>query len=1068
MKKILQIILIIVLTIPFSQVQAQERTISGIVKTKVDGTGLPGVNVLLKGTTIGVVTNVDGKYKINVPEKGGMLVFSSIGMVTQELEIGNQSVINITMVDDIKQLSEVVVTALGVEREKKALGYAVQEVEGKTITQSKETNIVNGLAGRVAGLTVNSSSGAPGASSRIVIRGNSSLLGNNQPLFVVDGIPIDNTQFSSSPRNNTNEPSNGTRKGDEEQGAADYGNAAQDIDPNSIESISVLKGPTAVALYGSRAQNGAIIITTKSGKGQKGIGVSFNTAYSVQTPLRLPDFQNQYGQGGYGETDYPTYLDVDESWGDRLDQGTTKRNIFNEDVPWVSRPDNVRDFFETGHTFTNSISLQGSNDLANFRFSASNVDQSGILPNTGFEKTNFSLNSGLNLSERLRADVSINYSIIEGKNRPNTGYDGQNALQSLFNWSGRQIDYNLYKNYKDEEGNLILNLSDPNNSQSFGKPIAPIPAWNDNPYAIYNENVNNDRRDRIIGNFKIGYDITDWLNASIRAGTDFYEDSRAQKYKAGLQATPALIDGGFIFDNYTVSTYNVDFILTATKEFSENFSGNLILGANRYNTSVSNEFTRVQGLLVPDIYNLSNAQGTPEVSNYKTEKRINGLYFAGQLAYKNMLFIDITGRNDWSSTLPSDNNSYFYPSVSTSLVLTDAFNIPFISFAKIRAGIAQVGNDTDPYNTQSFFVAKRITNNQADITFPFNGAPSFALGDQLANADLKPEKTTSWEVGADLRFFEGRLNLDMTYYSGVTRNQLLPLTLPSSSGFSSQFVNAGEVQNQGFELMLTGTPIKTSSGFAVDMMMNFSKNNNEVVELHPNVESLIIEQHRAQTEARVGRPYGEIYGTAWARNDAGQRLIGADGLPFRAAGGNQVLGNVNPDFTMGFSTNVSYKGLSISALIDWKKGGDVFALTEFFGGYSGVLKKTLEGRDGTYVAEGVIDNGDGTFSENTIQITAEDYWHNTFSAQEEGVFDASYVKLREVRIAYSFPRSLVDKTPFTAIDFSLIGRNLAILHSNVDSIDPESSAYGASNGQGFEVNGIPSVRSYGASLSVRF
>ena len=1044
-----------------------QSTVTGTVTDPEDGSPLPGVNVLIKGTGTGTITDANGVYSLSAASDA-ILVFSFIGYASQEVVVGSRSVIDLQLVTDARQLGEVVVTALGVEREKKALGYSVQEVKGDKLAQSKETNIVNGLAGRVAGLTVNSSSGAPGASSRVVIRGNSSLLGNNQPLFVVDGIPIDNTQFSSSARTNTNEPSNGTRKGDEEQGAADYGNAAQDIDPNSIESISVLKGPTAVALYGSRAQNGAIIITTKSGKGQTGVGVSFNTSYSIQTPLRLPDFQNEYGQGGYGNTDYPLYLDVDESWGDRLDQGTTKKNIFNQDVPWVSNPNNVKDFFETGHNFANSISLQGGNDVANFRFSVSDVEQTGILPNTGFDKTNFSLNSGIKLSDRLKTNASLNYSVVKGKNRPNTGYDGQNALQSLFNWSGRQIDYNQFRNYKDADGNLILNTSDPSNSQSFEKPIAPIPAWNDNPWAIYYENVNDDRRDRIIGNFKIAYDLTNWLNASVRVGTDFYEDSRRQKYKAGLPADTALDEGGFVFDNYSVNTYNIDFVLSASKELSENFSTNLILGANRFNNTVSNEFTRVQGLLVPDIYNLGNAGGVPEVSNYTSEKQINGLYFSGQVGYKNMLFLDITGRNDWSSTLPLANNSYFYPSVSASFVLTDAFNIPFISFAKIRAGIAQVGNSTDPYNTQSFFVKKRINDNQADIIFPFNGAASFTSGDQLANEDLKPEETTSWEIGTDLRFFEGRLNLDMTYYAGKTLNQLLPLTLPSSSGFSSQFINAGEVQNSGIEFMLAGTPVQTSSGFVVDLMINFSKNKNEVVELHSDVESLILETHRAQTEAREGRPYGEIYGTAWARNSEGRRLIGTDGLPFRAAGGNKLLGNITPDFTMGISTNISYKGISLSALVDWKQGGDIFALTEFFGGYSGVLAKTLPGRDGTYVAEGVIDNGDGTFSENTKQVAAEDYWHNTFSAQEEGVFDASYVKLREVRLSYAFPQSLIEKTPFTAANFSLIGRNLAILHSNVDSIDPESSAYGASNGQGFEVNGIPSVKSYGASLSVNF
>ncbi|MEZ4825441.1 MAG: SusC/RagA family TonB-linked outer membrane protein [Bacteroidia bacterium] len=1055
------------------QVQAQDRLVSGKVTAAEDGTALSGATVLLKGTTVGAFTDDQGRYQVRVPSTGGTLIFTFYGYDSQEIEIANQTTLDVQMVEEVNSLEEVVITALGVQRDKKALGYAVQELHGQELVDTKESNIVNSLSGKIAGVQVTSSSGAPGASSRIVIRGASSLLGNNQPLFVVDGIPLDNTQFSSSPRNSTNEPAIGTRKGDEEQGVADYGNAISDLNPDDIESISVLKGPTAVALYGSRAQNGAFIITTKSGKAQKGIGVTLSSSYSLQTPLRLPEFQNEYGQGGYGLVDYPDYIDVDESWGHPLD-GRIMKNVFAEDVPWVANPDNVKNFFETGYNFVNNASLQGGNDLAQFRFSLSNLDQKGIVPNTGIGRTNVGLKAGLKASEKLSITTSINYAQTSGKNRPLTGYDGQNVFQSMFNWHGRQIDYARFKDYKNEDGSFVLNLADPNYSEAYGWPIAPIPAWQNNPYANLYENVNTDRRDRVIGNFKINYDLTPWLSAYLRAGTDFYSDRREQIYKAGLKDPSSRRTGGFVHDNYNVNTYNIDFVISAKTDFTSNFSGSLLVGANRFHNAVANEFTYVEGLLIPDVYNISNARGTPDAREFRTAKRINGIYAAGQLSYKNYLFLDLTGRNDWSSTLPAGSRSYFYPSASGSFVFSDALSLPsFFSFGKVRAGIAQVGNDTDPFVLQSYFVKKRIADNNADITFPFNGQPSFALGDELANADLLPESTTSWEVGTDLRFFDNRLGVDVTYYTSSTQNQLMKLTLPSSSGFSSQVINAGEIRNNGIEVMLLATPVSTAGGFEWNLGVNFAKNNSNVVALHPQVESIILETHRAQLEARPGQPYGIIYGTAWNRvTDEsspyfGERIIEADGRPTRAAGGNQVLGNVQPDFLMGINNSISYKGAYLSFLVDWKQGGDMFSLTNFFGGYSGVLSYTTEGRDGTYIAEGVAANPDGSYRPNDIPVDAEEYWHRTFSAQESGVYDATYIKLREVKLGYAFPSSLMSKTPFAGLTIALQGRNLWIIHSLVPNVDPESSAYGSSNGQGFEVNGIPSVRSFGGTITLK-
>ena len=667
-----------------------------------------------------------------------------------------------------------------------------------------------------------------------------------------------------------------------------------------------------------------------------------------------------------------------------------------------------------------------------------------------------------------------NYIISEGKNRPLTGYDGQNVLQSMFNWHGRQINYDDFKDYKNPDGSFILNTADPNYPVAYGWPIAPIPAWQNNPYPNLYENVNSDRRDRLIANFKITYDFADWLSAYIRAGNDHYSDQRQQVFVAGLKDPPNYRDGGYIKDNYVVNMYNIDFVLDFHEDFGQNWSTSLLLGANRFHREVSNQFTNVQGLLIPGIYNISNAAGTPDNREYESVKRINGVYAAAQVAFKNQLFIDLTARNDWSSTLPAENRSYFYPSASASWVFSETIGLPdWFSFGKIRAGIATVGNDTEPYVLQSYFVRKRVSDNQADITFPFNGQPSFTLGDELANADLLPEETTSYEFGLDVRFLKGRIGLDFTYYYQNTINQLMRLTVPSSTGFSSQWINAGKINNKGMEVILDLAVIRNNN-FRWDIAVNFANNQSTVVELHPQIESIILETHRAQTEARPGRPYGEIYGTAWNRVDDpsspfhGRRIIEDDGRPTRAPGGNQLLGNINPDFMMGINNYLNFKGVYLSFLVDWRQGGEMFSLTNFFGGYSGVMAYTSDGRDGTYIAEGVARNPDGTYRENDIPVEAESYWHRTFSAQEEGVYDASFVKLRELKIGYDFPQSMIGNSFIKKLNVSLIGRNLAILSSNVPNIDPESSAYASSNGQGFEVNGIPSVRSFGGGVTISF
>ncbi|MCP4122017.1 MAG: SusC/RagA family TonB-linked outer membrane protein, partial [Bacteroidetes bacterium] len=833
------------------------------------------------------------------------------------------------------------------------------------------------------------------------------------------------------------------------------------------ESISVLKGPTAVALYGSRAQNGAIIVTTKSGKDRKGkgIGISYSGSYSFENPLIIPDFQNEFGQGGYGQVDGTDYIGVDESWGHPLD-GRDMTNYLGETSKWLPQPDNVKDFFETGTLQSHAVSLSGANESANFRLSFSNLAQTGVLPNTEYERTNISFNGGMSLSDKLRVSSSVNYSIGEGLNRPQTGYSDQNPMQQLYNWFGRQVDTKLLSDYKDDDGNVILASNGLHDNWNA--------AYHNNPYWILNENSNSDRRDRVIGNFTVSYELAPWITASLKAGTDFYFDQRKQIYKAGSIQPQELRTGGFLETEYYLRSTDLDFTLNFNKDISDDISSNLLVGINRFDRTFRSKSVDVQGLVVPDVYNVDNASGTPVAREKLTEKRINGAYFSGQLGYKDFIYLDVAGRNDWSSTLPEDNRSYFYPSVSTSFVFSELLDLPHLSFGKFRAGWAKVGNDTDPYELQSYFLTSEATlsgSTEGWIHSPYNSYPSFTQENRLANANLLPEETKSWEAGLDLKFFHNRLGIDLTYYDASTINQIVPLDISDASGFDSKLINAGEVKNKGIELMLYGTPVKTGD-LSVDFYVNFAKNNSEVISIHPDVSSLLVGTHRARLELIEGESWGSIVGTSFQRantpdgksydaeldyNPEGAVIIGGDGLPLRASG-NFTLGNIEPDFTMGIGSDLKYKGLNFGFLFDWRQGGEFFSLTNFFGHYSGVLSETVvDGKRDPIVLEGIGEDG----NVNTASVDPEEYWHFTFRSQQTAVYDATYIKLREVRLGYNLPQSLINKTPFSNVNVAIIGKNLLLMNTDVPHVDPETSIGFSGNFQGFEINSHPSTKSWG-------
>ncbi|SKB98794.1 SusC/RagA family TonB-linked outer membrane protein [Dyadobacter psychrophilus] len=1021
---------------------AQDLNIKG--KVQSDDGNLPGASILIKGTSRGSTTDANGEFTMSAPS-GATLVVSFIGYKTLEVPVGNKTTLDITLEQDATQFSEIVVTALGIAREKKALGYSVQEVSGKTLTQARETNLVNSLSGRLAGVQVTNSNGAPGSSSRMIIRGASSIGSNNQPLFVVDGVPVDNSNFGS-----------GT--------GVDYGNAAASINPDDVESINVLKGPSAAALYGSRGANGVVLITTKSGKGTKGIGVSFNTNTAFESPFRLPEWQNEYGQGAAGQF---SYVDgkgggkgdgVDESWGPKLDgrllpqfDSPIAADGTRTPTPWIAHPDNVDKFFETGKTYTNSVAVTGGNETADFRLSFTNLSQTGILPNTDYKRRTVSLNAGWNLTKKLSVRATGNY-IKDGS-------DNRNNFGLYFIWFGRQVDMDKLTSYK-KPGSIYQNN------------------WNDNywtnPYYLLNESTRANEKDRLYGNFSATYKFTDWLTLTGRTGTDFYEDRRKTK----SAARQAVIGTSNLFDAYNeeqifVRESNSDFLLNATHKFGE-FDITANIGGNHRTNYAQRNYMGATELAIPRVYNFGNSRQKLVGENSFIKKTVNSLYASANLGFRNYLFVDLTARNDWSSTLPSDNRSYFYPSAAVSVIITDMFNVrsSVLSFAKIRAGVAQVGNDTDPYRLVSTYKYENA----------WGSTPSLSENNAMLNANLKPEITSSYEIGTDIRLWQNRVGIDVTYYSKVSKNQILDVNISNATGFLSKLLNAGKIKNSGLEIQLTATPVKLNN-FQWDIGLNWAKNNNKVLSLDGGLTTYQLNtSYNALTqattnsafrglsvEARVGQPYGTFFGKGFLRAPDGQIVYDAQGYPMIDPV-SRVLGSFTPDWIGGISNTFTYKRFSLSTLIDIKSGGDIFSQSINIGRYTGVLKETTFGREEGVIGAGVVNKGTAAAPEyvpNEKRISSEEYHHKYYllTNNENTIFDASYVKLREVKLTYTISGKVFNKLPFRDIAVSVVGRNLALLKSNLPHIDPETSYYNDGNLQGIENGQIPTTKTVGFNIS---
>ena len=941
-----------------------------------------------------------------------------------------------------KDIEGVVVTALGIKREKKSIGYAAQDINGDVLSKARQNNAVSALSGNVAGVQVTAPS-TMGGSSRIVIRGIGSVTGENRPLIVVDGVPLDNSNYNST----------STQRGG---GGRDYGDASFDINPDDIETVTVLKGGPAAALYGARAGNGVILYTTKSGKKGK-TEITLNSGVSFESIYKYPNLQKEYG-GGFGPFEQVNingknynvaYYAMDESWGPKYDPNVKYLpwNAFDpefaddylKEIPWVAPKNDVDSYFETGANFNNGVSFSKGFQGTNIRVSFNNNKIEGILPNSTLTKNNFAINVNSDLSEKVKIESSLNYVLTKGFNRPEQGYSDNSVAQKFFQWGQRQLDMSKLRDYKLANG-----------SQRTWNRVSwddATPMYSDNPYWTAYENVSNDKRQRVFGNFGLTYKITKNLYAVGNIYGDVYSLYTDERVAIGSQAQPYYSEA---LRNF--SEYNFEGRLHWNTKFSD-FSLNTMVGANRrdakYN-SVSG--TTVGGMVIPNFYSLSNSVSPAQASNYKSWRRVNSVFGMASLGWKDMLYLEATGRNDWFSTVTED---VFYPSLTGSFVFSQVFKPSWLSFGKVRAGWAKVGNDTNPYNIETY----------VDARTPFQGNPRYSNPTAANNPNLKPELKTTMEVGLEMKLFNNRFGFDVTAYDVKTNDLITPLEVDPATGFGSKWVNAGELENKGIEATVFVSPIKTND-FSWDITWNFAKVDNTLNKLYEDVQTLQLTTapFKARLIAEVGNRYGQIYGTDYVYDANGNRLVDANGRYIASA--VKALGSIVPDYNMGLRNTINYKNFNLSFLIDRQKGGSYYSTSHMWGMYSGMIEPTVANgvRENGIILPGVFANG----TPNNKVISAQRWGADHYSRVDaQNVFDASYWKLRDVTLSYSLPKSLLGDS-VQGVTFSIFGRNLLTWGLAWKGMDPEMASYGSGNIQGIEGGSLPSTRIYGFNAQIKF
>jgi TonB-linked SusC/RagA family outer membrane protein len=1081
-------------------VHAQTKQITGTVTSNADNQPIPGVSVSVKGTTLGTITNLNGGFELTVPQDSKTLVFSFIGMKNYEVEIGTQTNFSVKMETDVFGIDEVVVTALGITREKKSLGYASQGVNSEELNVAASSDAISALQGKVAGVQISQAGGQVGASSRIVIRGNSSF-GNNQPLIVVDGIPY----------SNGNTVNNGV----------DFGSGLYDINPQNIESVTVLKGGAAAALYGMRAGNGVILITTKAGKSKtKGVSVEYDGNFNVDQVYSIQRFQNKYGQGEGGDEffykeaqddDYKgSYLDfatggydpgmgfkyvdgigngvndgVDESWGPRLDIGL-KIPQFNSPLDangnriatdWVSSPNNIKDFYQPGFTTNHNFAFTSVTDNSNTRLSIGYGDQQGTAPNTDQKRYTAALNSNMTINKYLKYDVALNYTRTESDNLPITGYNASNPMQAFGQWFGRQVDM------KDLEANWQTAM--PN-----GFPYNWNSNYHNNPFWSMNKNTNSYLRDRVFGKTSLWIIPTSDLKFETRLGLDYYNLNNNPLTYSGsnetlLDASTASFEGGWFRENEERNTeFNADFIGYYDKTFDK-LSVSLLAGANYRNLRWSSLTLGANDLTVPNLFTISNVNGSPVTSMDNVWIRNNSVYAQGTFGYGDFIYVDVLARNDWSSTI---KDPFFYPAVSVSWLPLEAFKVEsdVISFLKLRGGWAKVGNATGAYRTAPYFSAGATT---------IKGVTQYNQTTEFPPAGLKPEQVVTTEVGLEMNFLKNRIGLDLALYDKTTTDQIMSVAISKATGYNSTLVNAGEINNKGIEIQLRGTAIKNPNGLNWDIFLNWAKDKSEVIELYTDpVTGQSLESYQLGAEwstfvqARPGEPWGVIYGTGMLRRESdGAVIVAASGRPRTKA--NIKLGSVTPDWIGGLRNEFSYKNFSLGFLLDMRMGGDIFSVSQMFGAYGGVLEFTADGdvrENGIILGKNYMTDEkfvkitkqdaaniqNSEFAENDITTPAQYFFQSFYGNRELSIYDGSYVKLREAHFTYTLPGSLFGTTSFVkGASVALVGNNLAILwrhSSNISGLDPEMSTGSGNGGVGLESTGYPPSRSLGLKLNLKF
>ncbi len=1063
----------------FNLLQAQGVQVSGNVTGADDGTALPGVSVVVRGTTIGAVTDFEGNYSITVPDASATLMFSFVGMTTQEIVVEGKTVIDVALESTSMELDEVVVTALGVSREKKSLGYSVQEVDGDAVSGTAQSNFASSLSGKVSGVQIKAPN-TMGGSSNVLIRGSTSITGNNQPLYVIDGVPVDNSNYAT---------------GGDGWGGYDYGNVAQDLNPNDIESISVLKGAAASALYGSRAANGVILVTTKKGKTRKGIGVSVNSNFMVGSidKSTLPQQQFEYG-GGYGPFyEDPTgnffYGDVngdgqnqliaptaeDASWGAKFDPSVSvvhwdaldpAASNYGEERPWIAPPEGNRmpSFFENSTTWVNTIAFDGGNKDGRFRVSFTNYDESGILPNSELNKNSLNFSGSYNFSKKLTVSANVTYNHQKTTGRMGTGYDGGNVMQSFGQWFQTNVDFERLKEYESPTGlHRTWNYS-------YWTPESLKPIYFNNPYWVRYKNYNDDYRDRVLGYVSADYKFTDWLTLTLRTSVDTYHDVQNERWAIGSEGT-----SDFTTRQRNLLESNTDLMLKFNKDFGD-ISLNGLVGANyRHRQQQRITGTTVGGLVVPELYTVSNSISPVDVTEYLGILGEQSLYANVSVGYGGFVYIEGTARMDQSSTLkslnPNAEDTYFYPSVAGTLLIHELGglkDLTWMNYLKLRLNYAKVGAATGVYRTISTYAKGTNWGNMA----------LFSVANTLQNPNLRPEFTNSIEAGLEAYFFESRVGLDLAVYKTNSFDQIFAVPVSRASGYSSMYVNGGEMENKGLEIALHLIPVKTGD-FQWNIDVNWFTNENTVISLAEGVTSLqLMSAWDVKINAVPGQPYGTIRGSDYVWTD-GKKTVQDNGYLMIGDDPLALLGNIQPDWNMGIANRFSWKGLSLYALIDMQQGGDIYSINTKYGQATGVYAETVGNNPKGNPMRDPVDEGGGNIFEdavfedgspNDVYVPAYRwgrYWYYNNSPTARYVFDASYVKLRELSLTYALPASVLGDSFIRGVDISLVGRNLWIISKNVVHFDPEVILT-SGNQQGIEQGAYPTVKTFGVNVKLNF